>query len=207
MTAREQAAGALRELNHELVGRDAPVETLLEVARVSAELRRLLANHPARQRPEDGMANDLSQQPAAAGERVDHFSDCPISGADNPLSTGIVARREGDGVLCDVTLGRAWEGAPGRAHGGVVAALFDDALGFVTQVVNVPSYAGELTIRYVQPTPIGEPLQLRGRAAGRDGRRLYVEGTLEHRGTVIATAHGVNIEVARERLGRPSYDY
>jgi acyl-coenzyme A thioesterase PaaI-like protein len=141
------------------------------------------------------------------GYGVDHFADCPISGADNPLSTAIAARREGAGVRCDVTLGQAWEGAPGRAHGGVVAALFDDALGFVTQVVDVPSYAGELTIRYVRPTPIGEPLELHAQASGRVGRRLYLEGTLEHRGTVVATARGVNIEVARSLLGRPAYDY
>jgi acyl-coenzyme A thioesterase PaaI-like protein len=207
MTAREQAASALRDLGHELVGRDAPDEALLEVARVATELRELLAKYPARQRPEDGMANDLSQRIPADGARVDHFADCPISGADNPLSTGLIARREGEGVVCDVTLGRAWEGAPGRAHGGIVAALFDDALGFVTQVVDVPSYAGELTIRYVAPTPIGEPLQLRGHATRRDGRRLYLEGTLEHRGTIVAKARGLNIEVGRERLGRPAYDY
>jgi acyl-coenzyme A thioesterase PaaI-like protein len=207
MTAREQAAGALRALNHELVGREAPEETLLEIARVADQLRELLGQSGPRRRPEDGMANDLSVRFPVQGERVDHFADCPISGSANPLSTGIVARREGDGVVCDVTLGQGWEGAPGRAHGGIVAAVFDDALGFVTQVLDVPSYAGELTIRYVQPTPIGEPLTLRAHSSGQDGRRLYVEGTLEHRGTIIATAHGVNIEVQRQRLGRPAYDY
>jgi acyl-coenzyme A thioesterase PaaI-like protein len=207
MTAREQAAGALRGLNHELVGRDAPDETLAEIARVADQLRELLGQYAPRRRPEDGMARDLNHRLPAQGELIDHFADCPISGSANPLSTGIVARREGDGVVCGVTLGQGWEGAPGRAHGGIVAAVFDDALGFVTQVVDVPSYAGELTIRYVHPTPIGEPLELRAHSSGRDGRRLYLEGTLEHRGTVVATAHGVNIEVGRDRLGRPAYDY
>ncbi len=207
MTVRAQAAGALRDLSHELVGHDVPDDTLAQVARVAAELRELIGTYPPRRRPDDGMARDLSQPIPAAGARIDHFGDCPISGDDNPLSTGIAARREGDGVSCEVTLGHAWEGAPGRAHGGIVAALFDDALGFVTQVVDVPSYAGELTIRYVRPTPIGEPLRLRAQASGREGRRLLLEGTLEHRGTLVATARGVNIEVARSRLGRPAYHY
>ena len=34
-------------------------------------------------------------------------------------------RRDGDEAVAQVCLGAAFEGAPGRAHGGVVAAVFD----------------------------------------------------------------------------------
>ena len=37
--------------------------------------------------------------------------------------------REGDDLIAYVTLRAAHEGAPGRSHGGVVAALFDDIFG------------------------------------------------------------------------------
>ena len=43
--------------------------------------------------------------------------------------------REGDVAVMEVTLGRAFEGAPGRAHGGIVAALLDETMGLV-HVIN-----------------------------------------------------------------------
>ena len=57
------------------------------------------------------------------------FSDSIVAGAANPM--GLAARlwRDGDVACMQVTLGKAFEGAPGRAHGGVVAALLDEVMG------------------------------------------------------------------------------
>ena len=205
--ARVEAAAALRALTHALVGRDAPAGLLRDIAQAAGELRARLDGCPARRRPADGMARDLARPRPAEGDAVEHFADCPVSGAASPLSIPLMVRRDGDGVVCDFTLGPGWEGAPGRSHGGAVAAIFDDAFGFVTQVARVPSYAGELAVRFVRPAPIGEPLRLSARATRRDGRRLHLEGTLCHRETVVATARGVNIHVMPDRLGRPGYEY
>lgn len=38
-------------------------------------------------------------------------------------------RREGDEIVADVRFGRAFEGAPGRVYGGIVAAIFNDVTG------------------------------------------------------------------------------
>jgi acyl-coenzyme A thioesterase PaaI-like protein len=205
--ARTRAAAGVRDLISALLAHDAPDHLLDEVASVARDLGERLADGPARSRPESGMRDDFANSIPADGERVEHFADCPISGADNPLSSQLVAYRDGDGVRCDTQLGPAYEGAPGRAHGGAVAALFDDAFGFAAHVAGVPCYAGELTVRFVRPTPTEEPLVLRARATEQVGRKLYLEGTLEHRGVVVATARSLNIHVTPERLGRAEYDY
>jgi acyl-coenzyme A thioesterase PaaI-like protein len=204
--ARGRAAAEVRGLIHALVGHEAEGAVLEHVAATAARLREYLERGTLRRRPADGMRDDLSQPVPADGERVNHFADCPISGEANPLSSALTAHRDGDGVVCTAELGPAYEGAPGRAHGGAVAALFDDAFGFATQVADVPSYAGELTVRFVRPTPIGQPLRIRARAVRQVGRRLYLEGTMDHHGTVVATATSINISVDRERLGRARYD-
>ena len=84
-------------------------------------------------------------------------------GRANPM--GIAARlwREGDEAVCQVTLGEAFEGAPGRAHGGVVAALIDETMGLVSRSPRTPAFTGRLTVTYRAPTPIGQPLEVRSR--------------------------------------------
>jgi hypothetical protein len=63
----------------------------------------------------------------------------------------------------------AHEGAPGRSHGGVVAALFDDVFGFLLTLVVEPAFTGELTVRYEAGVPIGVPLTCRVRITERVG--------------------------------------
>ena len=93
---------------------------------------------------------------------------------------GIAARlwREGEEAVCQVTLGPAFEGAPGRAHGGVVAALFDETMGLVLSISSTPAFTGRLTVTYRAPTPLGEPLEVRARLAGRTGRKMTITAEL-----------------------------
>jgi len=51
-------------------------------------------------------------------ERHQLFSDSIVTGAANPMGLGGYLWREGDVAVQEVTLGKAFEGAPGRAHGG-----------------------------------------------------------------------------------------
>jgi hypothetical protein len=72
-------------------------------------------------------------------------------------------RYDDDEVVADVVLQRAFEGAPGRAHGGIVAAAFDDVTGFVIGMLQEPAFTGELTVRYLAPVPVDEHLEIRAR--------------------------------------------
>ena len=54
-----------------------------------------------------------------------------VAGPANPLSAGTRIHREGDEAVLRVTLDPGFEGLPGRAHGGIVASLFDEAMGQV----------------------------------------------------------------------------
>ena len=99
-------------------------------------------------------------------------------------------------------LGPAFEGAPNRAHGGVVAAVFDDLMGFVLTIHESPAYTAELTVRYRRPTPVGEEIEFRARLADRKGRRLHIEAeATDSEGTKIATAEGLFITIPREGFG------
>lgn len=200
--ARVAAAAAVRRLGHTLVAHDADEADLRELAEVADRLRHRMESTPRRQRPIGDMKRAQFAGPPRSGEPLDHFPDCVVSGKANPLGIAIEVVREGDEAVARVTLGAAFEGAPGRAHGGTVAAVFDDTLGYVLLMEQTPAYTGELTVTYRAPTPIGEPLEFRARLASREGRKLRIVGHARHGDTVVAEAKGLFIAVDPEHFRR-----
>lgn len=201
---RERAAAAVRTLAHALVGRRLDDAFLEEVASVAGGWGAAASAAPERRRPDDGLRDDLLRPEPDDGAPLEHFAECPVSGPANPLAFDLRAHREGSEVVVRTCLGPAHEGAPGRAHGGVVAALIDDTMGFVIgDLLREPAFVGELRIRYVAPTPIGVPLELRGGVLARMKRKLLIGATLRAGGRELATATGLHICVGLDRVGPP----
>jgi acyl-coenzyme A thioesterase PaaI-like protein len=98
------------------------------------------------------------------------------------------------------TLGDAFEGAPGRAHGGIVAALFDEAMGFVLSIACTPAFTGRLSVTYRAPVPLGVPLEFRARLTRRDGRKLLMAGEARHGDTLLAQADSLFVAVDSKRF-------
>lgn len=135
------------------------------------------------------------------GEVMSHFPDCVVSGEANPMGVAMAVRREGDAAVARVVLGPAFEGAPGQAHGGVVAAVFDDVMGYQLSILRVPAFTGRLTVTYRAPTPIGVPLEFRARVEGRDERKLHLAASaLLEGGELFAEAKATFVVVSVERM-------
>jgi acyl-coenzyme A thioesterase PaaI-like protein len=209
LAARSRAAAALRRLGHAIVGHHVDPALLGTVAsHVEAWLPEL-EQAPARSRPVDDMKRRLYDPPEPEDPNtLDHFPDCVVSGPANPMGIAVRLHREGDDAVARVSLGAAFEGAPGRAHGGIVAAVFDDTMGLVLKVIATPAYTGELTVRYLAPTPVGEELEFRARLARREGRKLFMEAEATALGTGrrIATARAVFIAIEWRRPDDPITD-
>jgi acyl-coenzyme A thioesterase PaaI-like protein len=188
------AAAALRRLNHAVIGHVVDGGLLARIASDVGALADEAEARPSRRRPADGMIVDVNAAVGPNGIRP-HYDDCPIDGATNPLSSAVDARFAGGELVATVTLGPAHEGAPGRSHGGVVAALVDDVMGMlVAGVLGVAAFQGELRVRFNAPVPIGEPLTLRARVDGRDGRKLLVGLTITAGEIEVVSASGLHVE-------------
>ena len=180
--ARAEAGRAIRDIGHALVGHHVPVELLGDVTRTLDDLTTQLDDGPSRSRSEvrrDGQFD----APEPDGSVMTSYDERPVSGRSSPWGLDVEVRRDGDEAVATLTLRAAHEGAPGRSHGGIVAALFDDIFGFVLQVHAQSAFTGELWLRYEAGVPIGEPLTCRTRLDRREGRKLYMTGEL----TVSAT--------------------
>ncbi len=202
MTSEEQriaAASLLRELGHEFVARDLR-DDQLDALRVdvSALLERVRDAAP---RVRD-FTSDRLQEFSLTIPTFDEigqrqlFSDSVVAGAANPMGLGAQLWRDGDVACMRVTLGKAFEGAPGRAHGGVVAALLDEVMGLMNVIHGSMAFTAQLDISYHAPTPVGEPIVARAWLARRDDRKHFVEATL-HADVLVASAKALFIAMDR----------
>jgi len=200
--ARAAAAAALRDLIHAFAAHDPDDETLRALASTATSLTAQLERADARDRMAlmraavtAGGAPAFPEMTAGSG-----FSDRAVGGATNPASVDLDVRFEGEEVVATVVLRRAFEGAPGRAHGGIVAAAFDDVTGFVIGILREPAFTGELTVRYVKPVPVDQPLEMRARLRGRERRKLFIEAEAHHGDELVATCKAIYITVDPTRF-------
>ena len=196
LEARARAGRAIREIGHAFIGRHA---TLEQIDRLSDVLESITAElWPAEQRTRGLHDFGKEQQSELPQGRFDNvFDDRPVSGRSSPWGLDLDLHRYGDEIEALVTLRSAHEGAPGRSHGGVISALFDDVFGYVLGVIHTPAFTGDLYIRYAAPTPLFRQLACRVRLAERVGRKLLLTGELTdvEQGTVVATAKATFIAV------------
>lgn len=203
---RALAAAALRRLGHAMMGHEADPDLLRRVAAAADRVSTELEAQPPRERDLRELKRRMFLQDVADGEVIVHFDECFVSGPWNPMGIAMEVRREGTDAVASVELGPAFEGAPGRSHGGIVAAIFDDVLGYLLTFERTPGFTGELTVRYLAATPIGQPLQFRARVVDVDGRKIRTEAeayaldAAGGRGEPVATASGLFIAIATDRI-------
>lgn len=193
--ARERAAAAMRRLGHATMSHEADVELLESIAEAADRVTDRIVAQPPRKRDLLEIKRRMFEVDVAEGERFVHFDECFVSGPQNPMGIGIEVHRDGEEAVAEVTLGAAFEGAPGRSHGGIVAAIFDDVCGYLITLLKTPAFTGSLTVNYLAPTPIGAPLEFRARVQGQEGRRLFIEADAHAGGEVVATAQATFITV------------
>lgn len=174
-----ELADAARDLLDAVVATDVDTATRARVALVlreaASELRRarrdpviVLVREP------DGRVNNLTQagcgplNPRAPVLRFEPFPPPPE--ADAPFRSVE--------VVGHCTLDASFGGGPGRAHGGVVATLFDEALGRANVAAGLSGMTVALEVRFRAGTPLGVPLQITARCDRAEGRKRFCSGEL-----------------------------
>lgn len=195
--ARAEAGRAIRDLGHALVGHHAPVEVVQHITSTLDSLSAALDGGAPRTRAQQSLRGEWSNPPAD-GEAMSTYDERPVSGRSSPWGLDLEVRRRGDEVVAFVTFRAAHEGAPHRAHGGIVAALFDDVYGFVLSLQMQPAFTGELSVRYDAGVPIGVRLECRVRMESAEGRKLRMAGELLDGETVLARSTATFITIPRE---------
>ena len=125
-----------------------------------------------------------------------HYPTCLGCGPDAEQGFHLQVRREADEVVAEHVFETRHSGAPGIAHGGAVATVVDDVLGFLLYVVRAPAVTRRLEVDYLKPVLVGVPYEIRAKVDSRDGRKLWVSCTCtDPRGTVAFRGVGLFVVV------------
>jgi acyl-coenzyme A thioesterase PaaI-like protein len=112
--------------------------------------------------------------PAPGTVLPSHYENCVACGPAHPTGLRLVSTA-GPGVTItgEFTVTKEHQGAPGLAHGGVLATALDETLGGLSWLLRRPMVTGRLEIDYIRPVPVGATLFLRAQCLGFYGRRMY----------------------------------
>ena len=125
-----------------------------------------------------------------------HYPTCLGCGPDAEQGYHLEVRRDGDEVVTEHVFEQRHQGAPGIAHGGAVATVVDDLLGFLLHVARTPGVTRHLSVDYLRPVLVGPAYAVRGRLESRDGRKLWTTCTgTGPDGEVAFTARGLFVVV------------
>jgi acyl-coenzyme A thioesterase PaaI-like protein len=130
-------------------------------------------------------------------QRQPSSRSCFVCGRDNPV--GLKVRwdqhPEAGELRGRVTIPEHFNGYPGVAHGGIVAALLDETAGRTILIdggFDDLMVTARLEVGFRLPTPTGVPLDLVGRLLRRTGARAEAQaelrlpdGAVTARGTVL----------------------
>lgn len=181
-----------RRIIHRLVVVRPTIEEIEAATRAASEYADRLDQLKVRE-SEWGEVSEAGLNPRDFVERS------PLSGPSNPLAPPmelhLVGEMSDQKVEAFVTLGQAYEGPPGHVHGGFVAAMFDELLGYAQFA---PGYTAQLTINYKKRTPLERQLHLKAWVDREEGRKRYVFGECWLDGELLSSAEGLFISPKAE---------
>jgi len=130
---------------------------------------------------------------------------CFACGALNVHGLHLVLHVAGDTCWTELTLRPDFCGWEGIAHGGIVATVLDEVMGWALAGADAWGYTAKMSIAYRRPVPVGARIRAEGRVVERRRRLLTTSARLVDpaTGEAYATAEGLYVaapEAQREAL-------
>ena len=174
---------------------DAPEAVMQQATEQLQQTSKLLAAHKSSGVPSSATLDGTDgyyKTDAASPQEVMPYS--PIIGKLNPVSLGFIFEYVNDRVEGYGTFPATFTGPPNTAHGGIIAAVFDELLAAVVLGNGVGAFTGTLSVRYISRTHINKPVNLKAEITGQEGRKVFAKGEILQDGVLTATAEAIFIK-------------
>jgi uncharacterized protein (TIGR00369 family) len=129
---------------------------------------------------------------------------CFVCGMSNPFGLKLRFYNTGnEEIEAKVVVPEQFQGYPGVVHGGIVAAILDEAAGRSLMGGNPPRfmYTARINVRYRKNVPTGQPLILVGKSTKNKARTATaVSAIYDSQGEILAEADALLVDVPKEMI-------
>jgi uncharacterized protein (TIGR00369 family) len=106
---------------------------------------------------------------------------CFVCGKDNPKSLHLnFDYIDNQTVIAEFSLEKEYEGYPDTLHGGILAAILDDAMANTVKLEGILIYTIELNIKYLRPSFVKEKLEVKGWVEAINHRIIDTKGEIKN---------------------------
>ncbi len=136
----------------------------------------------------------------------DNMNDCIVCSKSNPASLRARFYNVAPGVVEGIFAGRDIHASyKGRMHGGIIAAVLDEAMGRAlwTDRPEQMAVTAKMEVTYVKPCPLEIELKCVGRIVEENEKRFNAEAEIIlPDGSVVAKSTGVYVFQSQEQIER-----
>src|SRR6266496_1066784 len=140
------------------------------------------------------------------------YQRCFVCGQRNPYGLHLVFRLENNTIVADFQPREEHQGFPGVIHGGIVAAVLDEALGRTSMLAEKPEWSmtGRLEVRYRRYVPFGPLLRIRASLESERRQIVQASGKLtlaDDESVTLAEAQGTFLYLSDNVIDTVLKDY
>ncbi len=128
---------------------------------------------------------------------------CFGCGKDNAEGLRLKFHLDGEGkrFIARFRLSRRFTGPPAHAHGGVIAAILDEAMGKVNKLRSVVAMTQEMRVQYLRPVPLHRTLLAEAWEISVHGRQHINAAEIKNeQGEVLARSTGTFVAVDPHKM-------
>ena len=185
---RQKLAAELRELGNLLLSRQGHEADLAALAGQVAQFNQRMKSEPEVPGRKGWLDAGLLSSPDVLSVELS-----PLIGKSSSVGPVLKVWVENGEGRAEVNCDWRFEGPPRCLHGGYVAAIFDEFLGWVQMLSGGAGATKNLTVTYHHPTPLNVDLALKARLLSVDGRKIRVVGEMYAGERVTASAEALFI--------------
>lgn len=110
---------------------------------------------------------------------------CYACGEKNDRGLHMEFRRKGDRAICEYTPCDYQQGYPGRMHGGIVATLIDEAMGWAVYGAKQWGATARLSVRFRRPVRLDETLHVEAWVTHNRSKLIELRAEVRNTGGVL----------------------
>lgn len=119
----------------------------------------------------------------------------------NRLAVRYFMRKKDKRFFGKVFFGEAAQGPPGHAHGGSMAAVLDEAMGFSAWLAGHTVVAAKIAVEYMKMLPVNNVVTVEAWIEKIEGRKVFTRAKLYDREKTFTTSEGLFINIPAEKFG------